>query len=359
MFPTATVLPRELGREAGEPPLLEVRGISKQFPVALGLGRKGLISAVEDLWLTAEKGSTVGIVGESGCGKSTAARLILGLVERDEGEVVFEGEPVEEYQRDAKRRRHLRRNMQMVFQDPHSSLNPRASIGELVAFPLKVHGTPRVEIEERVGSLLEAVGLHRNHASYYPHQLSGGQRQRVNIARAVALDPKLVVCDEAVSALDKSVQAQVLELLQELQRERGLAYIFISHDLNVVEYMSDIVIVMYLGQAVETCEAAELYRNPLHPYTQALLSSIPSLHPADDDALKLEGEIPSPIDPPPGCRFQTRCPEVMDVCREVTPTPVAIGTKPGHLVACHLHQGEAATSASPQPAELTEATNQE
>lgn len=337
MFPGSDLLPRDAGRDAGEPPLLEARGISKQFPVSLGLTKKGLVSAVDDLWLTAEEGSTVGIVGESGCGKSTAARLILGLIELDSGSVLFEGESVADFNIDAKRRRYLRRNMQMVFQDPHSSLNPRASIGELVAFPLKVHNTERDEIDDRVAELLEAVGLHRNHAAYYPHQLSGGQRQRVNIARAVALDPKLVVCDEAVSALDKSVQAQVLELLQDLQRERGLAYIFISHDLNVVEYMSDIVIVMYLGQAVETCKASELYANPLHPYTKALLSSIPSIRPREDTKHRLEGELPSPIDPPPGCRFQTRCPEVMDVCRDVTPKQLAVDSDPAHFVACHLH----------------------
>ncbi|MEL6985414.1 MAG: ABC transporter ATP-binding protein, partial [Actinomycetota bacterium] len=224
--------------------------------------------------------------------------------------------------------------------------NPRASIGELVAFPLKVHGFDRDQLDDRVGDLLEAVGLHRNHASYYPHQLSGGQRQRVNIARAVALDPKLVVCDEAVSALDKSVQAQVLELLLDLRSERGLTYLFISHDLNVVEYMSDVVIVMYLGQAVESCTADELYANPRHPYTQALLSSIPSMRPREDAGIQLDGELPSPLDPPPGCRFQTRCPEVMPVCRTEVPVPVSLA--PGHQVACHLYE-----SAEPTPVELT------
>ena len=224
----------------------------------------------------------------------------------------------------------------MVFQDPHSSLNPRASVGEIISFPLKVHGFSKQEQRERTGWLLEQVGLHSHHASYYPHQMSGGQRQHVNIARALALSPQLVVCDEAVSALDKSVQAQVLNLLQGLQEELGLTYIFISHDLNVVQYMSDNVCVMYLGQAVETCSADLLYANPLHPYTRALLASTPVLGEgvARSDAPRLDGELPSPLSPPSGCRFRTRCPFSMDICAEEAP-PVT-QPEPGHQVACHL-----------------------
>ncbi|MCL4134783.1 UNVERIFIED_CONTAM: hypothetical protein GTU68_050044 [Idotea baltica] len=324
-------------REPGKPPVLQARNISKSFPVRLGFRSTGAVSAVEGLSLTAEAGETVGIVGESGCGKSTAARLLLGLIEVDAGDVLYEGEDVKVLGLDKYHRKDLRRNLQMVFQDPYSSLNPRASIGEIVGFPMKVHNIEPDEIEDRTAALLEAVGLHRNHGSYYPHQLSGGQRQRVNIARAVALDPKLVVCDEAVSALDKSVQAQVLELLRDLQSERGLAYIFISHDLNVVEYMSDQVIVMYLGQVVEYCGADQLYANPQHPYTQALLRSIPTLDLGRRGEVveQLDGEIPSPINPPSGCRFRTRCPHAMEVCAEERPPLAAIDS--GHLVACHLY----------------------
>ncbi|MHB8576896.1 MAG: oligopeptide/dipeptide ABC transporter ATP-binding protein, partial [Dehalococcoidia bacterium] len=226
------------------------------------------------------------------------------------------------------------RNMQMVFQDPYSSLNPRNSIGEIIGFPMKVHRVARDEIRERTATLLTEVGLHRNHASYYPHQLSGGQRQRVNIARALALKPRLVVCDEAVSALDKSVQAQVLNLLKDLQAEYGLTYLFISHDLNVVEYMSDTVSVMYLGQVMESCSSENLYRRPLHPYTHALLGSIPKFE-ADREIDRdlLEGEIPSALNPPSGCRFRTRCPIAMEICSQER--PAMREPEPGHFVACH------------------------
>lgn len=332
----------EVTDEPGRPPLLEVKGVSKRFPVQMGLLKKGYVSAVEDLSFTVKPGTTFGIVGESGCGKSTAARLILGLFDVDAGDVLFEGKNVVSARRvpnikeDA---RALRKNMQMVFQDPHSALNPRASIGEIVSFPMKVHGYPKQERRERTQWLLEQVGLHANHASYYPHQLSGGQRQRVNIARALALSPKLVVCDEAVSALDKSVQAQVLNLLQDLQAELGLTYLFISHDLNVVQYVSDEVLVMYLGQAVEVTSAEQLYAEPLHPYSQALLASIPKIGFDDGppvEAPRLEGELPSPMNPPSGCRFRTRCPMAMDICAEERP-PV-VEAAPDHHVACHLYE---------------------
>jgi peptide/nickel transport system ATP-binding protein/oligopeptide transport system ATP-binding protein len=319
--------------------LLDVKGLSKQFPVSLGFRKKGYVSAVDDASFTVMPGTTMGIVGESGCGKSTAARLILGLMKADAGDVLFDDTYIRASGKNALsrlERKNVTRNMQMVFQDPYSSLNPRASIGEIIAFPMKVHGFKKKEIRDRTGMLLTQVGLHPNHASYYPHQLSGGQRQRVNIARALALNPKLVVCDEAVSALDKSIQAQVLNLLKDLQERHELTYIFISHDLNVVEYMSDRVTVMYLGQVVESAPSNGLYEQPLHPYTQALMASVPRLD-ADgrSTTVYLEGEIPSPMNPPSGCRFRTRCPEVMDVCAEVR--PAMREQAPGHFVACHLY----------------------
>jgi peptide/nickel transport system ATP-binding protein len=321
------------------PPLLEVRDLTKTFPVHLGFGRTGHLSAVDRVSFKVAPGTTMGIVGESGCGKSTLARLILGLIQADAGEIEIEQQAVD-WRTGGARRRKLRRNMQMVFQNPYSSLNPRSSIGEIIAFPMRAHGAGRAEIADRTASLLEQVGLHANHASYYPHQLSGGQRQRVNIARALALHPKLVICDEAVAALDKSVQAQVLNLLQDLQQQYGLTYLFISHDLNVVEYISDRVSVMYLGHIVETAAADQLYRRPLHPYTQALLASSPRLDPdirVDDELL--EGEIPSPLNPPTGCRFRTRCPHAMQVCAEVRPMMRELES--GHQAACHLYAAEA------------------
>jgi oligopeptide/dipeptide ABC transporter ATP-binding protein len=330
----------------GETPLLEARAIKKEFPVKLGFRKKGVVSAVDNVSFKVRAGETLGIVGESGCGKSTTARLLLGLLELDGGEVGFEGRNIGKLGRLA--RKQLRREMQMVFQDPYSSLNPRMSIKENISFPMKVHGVSRKEQAERTATLLEQVGLHRNHASYFPHQMSGGQRQRVNIARALALNPKLVICDEAVSALDKSIQAQVLNLLKDLQQEMQLTYLFISHDLNVVEYMSDRVVVMYLGQVVETCSSEELYRNPLHPYTKALLSAIPKLDPDSTTAsIQLSGEIPSPLNPPSGCRFRTRCPMAMEVC--ATERPLLKEAYGDHEVACYLYE----TSTPNKPAMAT------
>ncbi len=326
------------------PPLLEVRDLTKAFPVRTGLGRTSYLSAVDKASFQVAPGTTMGIVGESGCGKSTLARLILGLVEADSGAIAIERQLVDWRKKAA--RKELRRNMQMVFQNPYSSLNPRSSIGEIIAFPMRAHGVNRAEIAERTADLLFQVGLHSNHASCYPHQLSGGQRQRVNIARALALHPKLVICDEAVAALDKSVQAQVLNLLQDLQHTRGLTYVFISHDLKVAEYMSDRVAVMCLGHIVEKANADQLYRRPLHPYTPALLASSPRLDP--DNRLvdnQLEGELPSPLNPPTGCRFRTRCPHAMQVCAEVRPAMLELET--GHQVACHLYPNDG-TAMEPQ-----------
>jgi oligopeptide/dipeptide ABC transporter ATP-binding protein len=314
--------------------LLRVDNLSKGFPVRLGFRKTGYVSAADGVSFEVKKGTTVGIVGESGCGKSTAARLVLGLITPDAGTVSFDGVDVSTLSRG--RRRELRRDMQMVFQDPYSALNPRASVGESISFPMRVHGMEKDAARERTALLLRQVGLHPNHASYYPHQMSGGQRQRVNIARALALEPRLVVADEAVSALDKSVQAQVLNLLNDLQEELGLTYMFISHDLNVVQYMSDRVVVMYLGQVVEECASDELYARPLHPYTQALLGSVADIDPDQVAGVRLEGEIPSPLDPPSGCRFRTRCPAVMAICAEER--PAVREPSPGHFVACHLFE---------------------
>ena len=319
--------------DAEDRPLLEVRNLSKEFPVRKGLLKRVAVSAVDDISFEVRKGTTVGIVGESGCGKSTTARLVLGLIEPGSGDVIFEGRKITGLRGAA--RKSVAREMQMVFQDPYSALNPRGTIGDSVAFPMRVHGVPRQESRERTEDLLAKVGLSKAHASYYPHQLSGGQRQRVNIARALALRPKLVIADEAVSALDKSVQAQVLNLLTDLQESMRLTYLFISHDLNVVQYVADRVVVMYLGQVVEDCKSRELYAHPMHPYTQALLASIPDVDPDHGVSdRQLEGEIPSPLNPPSGCRFRTRCPIAEARCAESRPPLREIGA--GHLVACHL-----------------------
>ncbi len=332
-------------REAA--PLLRVRGLTKQFSVRLGMFKRGEVSAVDDVSFDVQAGQTLGIVGESGCGKSTTARLVLRLIEPDAGDVLFEGRDVRHF--DWTQLKAWRRSAQMVFQDPYSSVNPRMSVGENVGFPLRVHGVPRRRRDGHVIELLESVGLHPNHAAAFPHQLSGGQLQRVNVARAIALEPKLVICDEPVSALDKSIQAQVLGLLRELQTRLGLTYVFISHDLNVVEYMSDHVLVMYLGQIVEACTADELYREPLHPYTRDLLASIPRLDPDERRVEEADGgELPSPLAPPSGCRFRTRCPFAMDICATARPTLREL--RPGHAVACYLYEEDVARAGEPNGA---------
>ena len=309
--------------------LLEVRCLVKHFPVE---NSDDVVQAVDDVSFHLTQGETLGLVGESGCGKSTVGRCLLRLVEPTSGEVVFEdrnivGLPHREMQS-------LRREMQIIFQDPYASLNPRMSIRAIVAEPLKIHGIgDRTERGLRVADLLEKVGLDPKYADRYPHEFSGGQRQRIGIARALALNPKLIICDEPVSALDVSVQAQVVNLLQELQEEFGLTYLFISHGLAVVEHISDRVAVMYLGKIVEICGAADLYADPLHPYTQALLSAIPVPDPKHKrERIVLKGDVPTPINPPSGCRFRTRCPYAIEECAQVVPELREI--KPGHFAAC-------------------------
>lgn len=337
------------------PTLLALEEVSKTFPVKIGLRTKR-VSAVDRVSLAVTEGSTVGIVGESGCGKSTLARMIVGLIGTDSGTIRFAGDALRSKGR---RPRQVVEQMQMVFQDPYSALNPKATIGESIAFPLRVQGVGGDEIGERVRTVLGDVGLHPNYATHYPHQLSGGQRQRVNIARALALHPKLIVLDEAVSALDKSIQAQILNLLVDLQEAYGLTYVFISHDLNVVEYTSDEVAVMYLGRVVESCPSEALYRRPLHPYTQGLLASIPKLDPRErnQEAGRIDGEMPSPLDPPSGCRFRTRCPFADERCAAEVPSLAEV--EPGHLVACHLYADgrvpvELSTTPTPDPNPLPE-----
>jgi len=323
-------------------PLLQARGLRKHFPLRGGVLQRARawVRAVDGVSFDVRPTETVGIVGESGCGKSTLARLVLRLIEPDAGTVTFDGEDV--LGAPPPRLKRLRRDMQLVFQDPYASLNPRLTIEDAVAFGLLVHGTPRAVARERARALLGRVGLDpRLYGRRYAHELSGGQRQRVNIARALVLDPRLLVLDEPVSALDKSVQAQVLNLLADLKAERALTYVFISHDLDVIEHVSDRVLVMYLGEVVETGTADELARAPKHPYTQALFASAPTMDP--DRRMErppLAGDPPNPIDPPSGCRFRTRCAFAMPRCAEAPPAPRPLGV--GHEVACYLYDAEPA-----------------
>lgn len=315
-------------------PLLDVKNLTKHFPVGGGLfGEKKTVRAVDDVSFSIAKGETVGIVGESGCGKSTTARLLMHLMPRNAGEIVFDGELVGE----TLSLRDFRRGMQMVFQDSYASLNPRLTIEDSIAFGPKVHGVADRDARDLARELMGKVGLRPDvFAARYPHEVSGGQRQRVNIARALALKPRLVILDEAVSALDKSVEAQVLNLLTDLKRDLGLTYLFISHDLNVVRYISDRVLVMYLGQVVELGPVDEVWDAPAHPYTRALLAAMPSLDPDQrTQTPPITGDPPNPIDPPPGCRFHTRCACAEPMCAQVVPalSPVAGGE---HLAACHM-----------------------
>jgi oligopeptide transport system ATP-binding protein len=318
-------------------PLLKVENLKKYFPIKKGvLGRvAGQIKAVDDISFYVNEGETLGIVGESGCGKSTTGRMLLRLLEPTEGTVEFDGKDITTLS--AEEMRKTRRDIQMVFQDPYASLNPRHTIEKILGEPLLVHGMKSArERNAKIREFLEVVGLSDFHAKRYPHQFSGGQRQRIGIARALMTNPKLIIADEPVSALDVSIQAQVLNLMQDLQKEFNLTYIFIAHDLGVVRHISDRVGVMYLGKMVEVSESEDLYAKPLHPYTQALLSAVPV---PDPDYVKqevfLEGDIPNPANPPTGCTFHTRCPFKMDICtRDI---PKLIEVEEGHSVACHLY----------------------
>jgi oligopeptide/dipeptide ABC transporter ATP-binding protein len=317
--------------------LVKVEKIRKFFPVNRTLFGRVLsnVQAVDEVSFTIGEGETLGLVGESGCGKTTIGRLILYLLEPTSGEIIFNGQKLSTLSN--KNLRLLRREMQIIFQDPYSSLNPRMTVEQIVGEPLIRHNLAKgKECKEKVQELLQLVGLDPNYARRYPHEFSGGQRQRIGIARALSTRPKLIVCDEPVSALDVSIQSQVLNLLKDLQAEFGLTYLFIAHGLNVVKHVSDRVGVMYLGKLVELTDGEELYANPLHPYTRALLSAIPIPDPkAKKERIILTGDVPSPINPPKGCRFHTRCPEVMEVCRHEDPEFREI--QPRHCVACHLN----------------------
>jgi peptide/nickel transport system ATP-binding protein len=317
-------------------PLLEVENVSKQFRSRDG---RGLVRAVQDVSFTLHRGETLGIVGESGCGKSTLARVLLRLIEPDSGNIRLAGVDLRRLKSRALRAQ--RRSMQIIFQDPYASLDPRLTVGVILAEPLVIHEVgDRHSRRARVAELMELVGLEADATTRYPHEFSGGQRQRIGIARAIALEPRLVIADEPVSALDVSIQSQILNLLIDLKARLGLSYIFISHDLSVVEHVSDRVAVMYLGQIVEMTDVESLYARPAHPYTQALLSAIPQLDPdGSRERIVLSGDIPNPEEPPSGCPFHPRCPRVMDACRSVSPRPAVIGTatKP-HEVTCHLYQ---------------------
>lgn len=318
-------------------PLLKVRNLKKHFPLESPIPfRKSSqsVKAVDGVSFDVKRGETLGVVGESGCGKSTMARLVNQLITPSDGTVEFKGENL--IGMDTKRLREIRKSIQMVFQDPYASLDPRKTIGELIAEPLVIHQVgDKASRLQRVEELLKVVGLSSYHAKRYPHEFSGGQRQRINIARALALNPDIIICDEPVSALDVSVQAQVINLLKELQKDFELTYIFISHDLNVVRYMCDRIAVMYLGKIVELGTYKEIYENPKHPYTKALLSAIPKESPHDlRERIILKDSVPNPINPPPGCHFHERCPAAIDICK--TNVPQLMDTGNGHQASCHL-----------------------
>ncbi len=317
-------------------PLLEIRGLKKHFPARSGFlsGLHGIVRAVDGVDLTIVRGETVGLVGESGCGKSTLGRLILKLAEPTGGGIFFEGKDVSRYA--GRALKEYRSKVQLIFQDPYASLNPRKTVRSIVGEPLLIHERDgNKEREENVAGLLEVVGLNREHLERYPHEFSGGQRQRIGIARAIALKPKLIVADEPVSALDVSIQAQVLNLLKRLQKDFGLTYLLITHDLSVVKFISDRIAVMYLGKIVELASNPELYKHPLHPYTMALLSAVPARTPGTGKKrIILRGDIPGPFDSPVGCSFHTRCPFRMDICDTIVP-PLEERAE-GHFAACHL-----------------------
>ena len=328
-------------RVAGQDALLRVEGLTKHFPVRGGLvfqRTNSWLRAVDDVSFTVAPGETLGLVGESGCGKSTVGRTLLKLLEPTEGKIIVRGRDITEL--DAAQMLPYRRQMQMIYQDPYASLNPRMSAGEIVGEPLVIHGIGDAkERRERVAGLFERVGLRPELTSAYPHEFSGGQRQRIGIARALALNPELIVGDEPVSALDVSIQAQIINLLMDLQDEFKLSYLFVAHDLAVVEHISDRVAVMYLGRIVEMTDKTSLFEMPLHPYTEALLAAvpIPKARAKGRKRVILTGDVPSPINPPPGCHFHARCPYAMPRCR--TDVPALREVKPGHWASCHLHDG--------------------
>ena len=321
--------------------LLEVHNLKMYFPITRGIviqRHVGDIKAVDDITFIVKKRETLGLVGESGCGKSTTGRAILQLYRPTAGSVLFKGEDLTLLKGEALRRK--RREMQMIFQDPYASLNPRMTVGSIISEPLEVHNiySSRKERQERVQELLRVVGLNPYFVNRYPHEFSGGQRQRIGVARALAVNPEFIVCDEPISALDVSIQAQIINLLEDLQNEFGLTYLFIAHDLSVVRHISDRIAVMYLGKLMEVSDRDELYSNPLHPYSQALLSAVPIPDPLIEERRQrviLQGDVPSPANPPKGCNFNTRCPKVMDICHTTDPEFKDVGG--GHWVACYLY----------------------
>ena len=319
--------------------LLEIKGLTKYFPVKKGFLFKGdsYVKAVDRVTFTINRGETLGLVGESGCGKTTTGRTIIKLYEPTAGEIIYDGVDITKYSQ--KQMLDYRRKMQMIFQDPYASLNSRMTVGDIIGEAIDIHGLGKgKERMNLIQDLLKKVGLNRDHINRYPHEFSGGQRQRIGIARSLAVQPEFIICDEPISALDVSIQAQVVNMLEDLQNDLGLTYLFIAHDLSMVKHISDRIGVMYLGRLVEIGESNELYGHPLHPYTQALLSAIPIPDP-DESAAKrrivLEGEIPSPIDPPPGCRFRGRCKYAKPICNEQDPELKQIDKD--HFVACHLY----------------------
>ncbi len=319
--------------------LLEVKNLKKYFPITKGLLARDTqyVKAVDDISFHIKRGETLGLVGESGCGKSTTGRTIIRLYDLTDGEVIFDGAEIGKMSQNEVKP--FRKKMQMIFQDPYASLNSRMTVSDIIGEPLDIHGIASgKERQEIVYNLLNKVGLTKDHASRYPHEFSGGQRQRIGIARSLAVEPDFIICDEPISALDVSIQAQVVNMLEDLQSEMGLTYLFIAHDLSMVKYISDRIGVMYLGKLVEIASSSELYQNPAHPYTQALLSAIPIPDPEITKANKriiLEGDVPSPINPPSGCRFRTRCRYAMPICAEVEPPLKDVGG--GHMSACHLN----------------------